>query len=569
MDNAYYARIMREISLLMQIKGENRFKIRAFDNAATILEDLTSPIDALVEGDALTQIDGIGKSIAQDLKEIYQTGTCGAREALLDSLDRGLLALLHVQGLGPKRIKLLYEQLGIANMEALKDAAQRQQIRQLAGFGAKTEQNILEDIERLSQHAGRTPLPAGLALAQHVCEVLSQLPQAQRVEIAGSLRRGRETIGDIDILVASDDPQPILDATATMRGVSKILAHGAKKTSVLLGPGVQVDVRVVEPQVFGSALHYFTGSKEHHVKLRTRAKRQGLKISEYGVFREGSDEAIACATEEDVFAALGLAFIPPELREGVREIDAAQDGKLPQLITLADVRGDLHMHTTASDGEHSILEMAHAAKALGYEYIVITDHSQSLTVANGLTPERLERHIEAIREADRQIDGFRILSGLEVDILKDGALDMTDELLQACDWVVGSVHSLMNQTSEVMTQRLLRAISSGLIQSLGHPTGRILGGRGGYVYDMEAILEACKAHGVAVEINGSTGRLDFNAEHAAMARDRGVKIVLGSDAHSTRGLEVMPLAVQQARRAWLTPADVINAMPMSALFGAL
>ena len=351
------------------------------------------------------------------------------------------------------------------------------------------------------------------------------LPQALRVEIAGSLRRGRETIGDIDILVASEDPQPIMDATATMRGVSKVLAHGAKKTSVLLGPGVQVDVRVVEPQVFGSALHYFTGSKEHHVKLRTRAKRQGLKISEYGVFREGSDEAIACATEEDVFAALGLAFIPPELREGVREIDAAQDNTLPQLITLADVRGDLHMHTTASDGEHSILEMAQAAKALGYEYIVITDHSQSLTVANGLTPERLERHIEAIREADRQIDDFRILSGLEVDILKDGALDMTDELLRACDWVVGSVHSLMNQTSEVMTQRLLRAISSGLIQSLGHPTGRILGGRGGYVYDMEAILAACKAHGVAVEINGSTGRLDFNAEHAALARDRGVKIV--------------------------------------------
>ena len=571
MDNAYYAHILKEVGLLLQIKGANRFKVRAYENASRALSHLDAPIHDTIEGgEDLTALDGIGKSIASDLVQIYETGTCEVRTDLIDALEPGVLDLFKIQGVGPKKIKMLYDALGISNLEMLREAAMAQKLRELSGFGAKTEEKILAEIERLESHQGRTPLPAALRLAASFKDTLAQIDGVERVAIAGSIRRQRETTGDIDLLVASSaDPIPIMEAFTRIPGVSEILVQGEKKTSVRSVQGIQIDLRIVAPEAFGAALHYFTGSKEHHIKLRTRAKKEGLKINEYGVFREGDETPVAAATEHDLFEALGLSFIPPELREGFDEIERATAQTLPHLIEMSDVRGDLHMHTIESDGEATILEMAHAAKELGYDYIALTDHSQVLTVAHGMTPARFAAHIESIREANEEIEDFTILSGIEVDILKDGTLDMDEDLLRACDWVVGSVHIHQAMTQEEMTHRLLRALDTGLLSMLGHPTGRILGGRGGYTYDFDAVMHACRAKRVAVEINGSSGRLDFNAAHAARAKEAGVKIVLGSDAHSTRGLTGLSFAIGQARRAGLSAPDVLNALGAKELLEAV
>lgn len=571
MDNAYYASILAEVSSLLQIKGANKYKIRAYDNASNAMRGLLEPVTHYIEQDTVTSIDGVGKSIAEDIVAISKTGTCPTRTELLDELDPGLLDLLKIQGLGPKRLKTLYDTLGISNLDKLKEAARNEEIQALKGFGKKTEQSLLEEAERLELDAGRTPLPAALKLATSFRDTLAKRDDVLKIEIAGSIRRQKETIGDIDLLVAStSDPKPIMDAFIKLPGVSQVLVNGDKKTSVRTVQDIQVDLRIIAPELFGSALHYFTGSKEHHVKLRTLAKKKGLKISEYGVFKVDDDTTpIASLTEEDLYTALDLPFIPPELRRGHDEITQAQANALPDLISSRDIRGDLHMHTTESDGEHSILEMAEAAKALGYSYIALTDHSQVLTVANGMNARRFAAHIEAIREANDQIEDFTILSGIEVDILKDGSLDMDHDLLRECDWVVGSVHIHQKLDKAAMTDRLLAAIETGLISCLGHPTGRILGGRGGYEYDMEKVFLACAKHQVAVEINGSTGRLDFNADHAAIARAAGLKITLGSDAHSTHGLSVMPFALGQARRAGLTKDDVLNCLDAKALLDAV
>jgi DNA polymerase (family 10) len=570
MDNNHYARILNEIAALSQIKGVNRFKIRAYENAARTVENLTEPIDARIEDDTVEDIKGIGKSIAEDLREIHETGTCTVHSQLLSELDPGLLDLLEIQGLGPKRIKAIYEELGVCDLPSMKEAAESGEIQKLSGLGKKTEQKILAEIERLERHAGRTPLPQARRTALSIRDRLAKLDAVDRIEIAGSIRRGRETIGDIDVLVTTDDPQAVTDAFVSLTDVAEVLVSGETKTSVRLVGGIQVDLRVVDEDLFGSALHYFTGSKEHHIELRTRAKRAGLKISEYGVFKTDDDETlVASKTEEDIYAALDLPYIPPEIREGHGEIEAAEEGRLPDLIEMSDVRGDLHMHTTETDGRASILEMAQAAKEFGWSYIAITDHSQAVTVANGMTPERFEAHIEAIKKANDEIDDFTILSGIEVDILKDGSLDMDHDLLAAADWVVASVHSYFNMETDEMTERLLAAIETGLICEMGHPTGRMLGGRDGYTYDMDAVLEAALEHGVAMELNGSTGRLDFNAENARRAQSRGLKLVLGSDAHSTQGLSALEYAVQQARRGWLTADDVLNTLPVDELLAAV
>ncbi len=569
MDNSYYARILGEIAALSQIKGENRFKVRAFENAARTVENLPESIDERIDQGTLEDISGIGSSIAQDLREIHDTGTCGYHQELLEALDPGLLDLLKIQGLGPKRIKLIYEELGVSNLDAMKRAAEEERIQELSGLGKKTEQKILSEIERLARHAGRTPLPQARRVASSIRDQLAALDAVERIEIAGSIRRGRETIGDVDLLVATADPEHVTEAFVSLPEVDEVLVSGPTKTSVRLVGGLQVDLRLVDHELFGSALHYFTGSKGHHIELRTRAKRQGMKISEYGVFRDDEEAPIASRTEEDVFAALGLPYIPPEIREGQGEIDAAEQDRLPDLIELDDVRGDLHMHTTESDGRASILEMAQAAKDLGYSYIAITDHSQAVTVANGMTPDRFEAHIERIRKANAEIDDFTILAGIEVDILKDGSLDMDHDLLEACDWVVASVHSHFNMETAEMTDRLLSAMQTGLVSEMGHPTGRMLGGRDGYTYDLDAILEAAVEYGIAMEINGSTGRLDFNADNARKAKARGAKLVLGSDAHSTQGLQALTYAVQQARRGWLTAHDVLNTLPVDELLASV
>lgn len=569
MNNSHYAKILSEIAKLGQISGENKFKVRAFENAARTLENLGEPVDTHLQAGTLTKIPGIGKSLAEDIREIHDTGTCTYHTQLLDALDPGLLDLLNIQGLGPKRIKLIYDSLGVSNLDAMEAAVRAHQIQALPGLGKKTEERILTEIERLRSHAGRTPLPQARRVAEDIRAQLAALDCVQRIEIAGSIRRERETIGDIDLLVTTPEPAEVTRALIELREVAEVLASGDTKTSVRLRNGMQLDLRVVEAQVFGSAWHYFTGSKEHHIALRTRAKRQGLKVSEYGVFRADSDTAVASQTEAEVYEALGLAYIPPELRQGTTEIDQALEGRLPKLIEAEDIRGDLHMHTTETDGRASILKMARAAQALGYAYIAITDHSQAVTVANGMTPERFEAHLKNIRAANAEIDDFEILAGIEVDILQDGSLDMDADLLRECDWVVASVHSYFRMESEAMTERLLRAMQTGLVSEMGHPTGRMLGGRDGYTYDFNALVEAAVEHGIALEINGSTGRLDLNAELARKAHRLGAKLVLGSDAHSTQGLQALRYALGQARRAGLGAADVLNTLDARALLASV
>lgn len=562
MDNKEYARILKEISILRQIRGDNHFKIRAYENGARAIENLADPLESLMDEGDITQIEGIGKSLAKELESLRETGVSSVHQELLVELDPGLLDLMKIQGLGPKRIKTLYDELGISNVDLLKEAAESGKIADVEGLGKKTQEKILAEIERLAQSSGRMPLPAARAIAYGVRDKLKEVKGVEAIDVAGSIRRGRETIGDIDILVAtSGEPQPIFEAFVTLPEVEEVLVRGDTKTSARLRNGMQVDVRIVRPEQFGAALHYFTGSKEHHVKLRTRAKKMGLKINEYGVFPRDSDTPVASKTEEDLYACLDLQFIPPELREGRDEIDLAEESKVPKLVEAADMLGDLHMHTTETDGRNTILEMVEAAKARNYRYIAITDHSQAVTVAGGMTPNRFEAQIAQIREINQELEDFRIYSGIEVDILKDGSLDMDHDLLRETDWVVASVHSHFNLPKEEMTARVIRAVESGLVHCLGHATGRILGGRDGYDLDIGQVMDACAAHGVAMEINGSTGRLDLNADLARMAHDRGVKIVLTSDAHSTRGLEDLDFALQQARRAGLTKADIINTAP--------
>ncbi len=558
MDNTHYARILNDVAALLKLDGANRYRVRAFENAARTIQRLSEPVEARIEAGTLEELEGIGESIAEDLREIQSTGTCEIRESLLEKLDPGLLDLLDIQGLGPKRLKTIYDELGITSIDRLREAAEANQLQELSGIGPKTEQNILEEIERLSNRSGRTPLPAAKHVADSLCEHLRALAETTRVEVAGSLRRGRETIGDIDLLVATDAPGAVTEAVTALPEVDEVLLSGEAKTSVRLMDGLQVDLRFVDESHYGAALHYFTGSKQHHVALRSRAKREGLKISEYGVFRQGDDEPVAAESEEAIYAALDLPYISPELREGSDEIERAADGELPDLVTADQVRGDVHMHTTETDGSASIREMAVAARERGLDYIAITDHSQAVRVADGMTPERLERHVERIREVDASLDEITVLAGIEVDILTDGDLDMDAELLAECDWVVGSIHKQFDLEPEAMTDRLLRAIDSELVSALGHPTGRILGGRDGYTYDFDAVVEAAREHGVALEMNGSGGRLDLNAELARRARRHGVELVAGSDAHSTGGLRDLEFAVQQARRAWLTAEDLLN-----------
>lgn len=560
MDNKEYARIMSEIAVLRQIKGDNAFKIRAYENGARAIENLSESIEDLMDQGDITKLDGIGKSLAREVEALRENGVSPTHAELLQELDPGLLDVMKVQGLGPKRVKLLYDTLGVSNLDLLRAAAESGRIADLDGMGEKTQEKILHELERLEQTSGRTPLPAARTMAYAIHDQLKKIEGVTQIDVAGSIRRGRETVGDIDIVVASSTGHTeIFDTFVGLPEVDEVLVRGDTKTSARLRNGIQVDVRVVKPEQFSAALHYFTGSKEHHLKLRARAKKMGLKVNEYGVFPRESDQSHELKSEADIYKLLALDYIAPEMRQGGDEIERAENHTLPDLLETDQVLGDIHMHTVETDGRHSIQEMATAAQKLGYQYIAITDHSQAVAVANGMTPDRFAQHIERIRLVSDEMSDFTILAGIEVDILKDGSLDMPHDLLRECDWVVGSVHSHFNLPSAEMTTRLIRAIETGLLSCLGHPTGRILGGRDGYSYDFDAVVQACVKHGVALEINGSSGRLDLNAELAQAAKARGAKLVLGSDAHSTRGLEEMFFAVQQARCAGLTAADVLNA----------
>lgn len=572
MDNRRYIKVLEEIAARLQIRGDNPFRIRAFERAARALDDLDEPVETRLDDGSVTEISGIGASIAEDLAAIRASGTCPLLEELRTLLPPGLTDLLQVQGLGPRKVGTLWKALGIEDLAQLEAEAQAGRVGSLKGFGKKTEANILQEIERLRSHAGRTPAAEAWPQAVRILSWLRDMQEVERAEIAGSLRRGRETVGDLDIVVASLEPAPIMQRFVDDDDVSEVLAHGDTKSSVRLQSGLQADLRVVPPEVFGATLHHFTGSKEHNVQLRQRAQKRGLRVSEWGVFRKGegdddSQERIACGSEEEIFAAVGLPWIPPELREDRGEIERAESTEgLPSLVGLDDLVADLHLHTTWSDGRHSIDAMTEAAMALGHAYLCITDHSGSLKVANGLDGERLRAQIDEIDAWNDAHDGhFRLLKGLEVDILEDGSIDMEPEVLERLDWVVGSIHQWMKQDSDTMTQRLVRAVHSGWLSAVGHPTTRIVGRRDGIAFDFDALLDACLEMGVALEVNSSPWRLDLDERNIKRVLERGpLMLTINTDAHHTDELQQLHFGVRTARRAWTPPDRVLNTLPLEA-----
>ncbi len=572
MDNPGIARILREIADLLEIKNENPFKIRAYRNAGDTVSNHPHAMAALdVAG--LREIPGIGKDLAVKIREIVETGSSEFHRGLLAEFPPSVLDILHLQGIGPKTVAVLYRELGIRTLDDLERAAMEGRIRAIKGMGEKKETLIRKALEERKSRVGRHLLSKTCETAERLVAYLRDaFPAATDLTLTpvGSLRRGCETCGDVDILASFNTGSSGTTATTVAAGqlmdrfvsygdVERVLAKGETKSSILVS-GFQADLRVVPADSRGAALQYFTGSKAHNIALRDRAIRLGLKLNEYGVFRIADDVKIAGDSEEGVYEALGLQWTPPELREARGEVEAAEHRALPRVIERSDLRGDLHMHTTETDGKDDLAGMIMAARDAGLEYIAITDHSQSLAMANGLDEQRALRHAERIRALDGQY-GVRVLAGIECDILTDGELDLDDDCLAALDIVVASVHSGFNQDRQQITDRLLRVIENPHVDILGHPTGRALLRREPLPVDMSAILTAAKRHGVALEINCQPHRLDLNDAHARLAKERGVPIVISTDAHSRAGLEMIRWGVAVARRAWLEPADVLNTRP--------
>jgi DNA polymerase (family 10) len=567
LDNLAIAHVLREVADLLEIKSDNPFKIRAYRNGADIAANHPHEL-SLLDETGLREIPGIGKDLAARIREIAETGDAAFHRELIAEFPPTILDLLHLQGVGPKTVATLYRELDIRTLEDLERAALDGRIRALRGMGAKKEALILKALEERKRFAGRHLLPdAHDAAAALVAYLRERAPNAT-IEPVGSLRRGCDTCGDLDLL-ASGAPPSLMDDFVEYSLVERVLGHGDTKSSVLVRGGFQADLRLVATDSRGAAMQYFTGSKAHNIALRDRAIDQGFKLNEYGLFRTADDVKVAGEREEEIYAALGLDWIPPELREMRGEIDAARSHALPQLIDRADLRGDLHMHSTETDGKDDVRTMAEAAREAGLEYIAITDHTQSLAMANGLDERRAMEHAARIRAIDAEGLGVRLLAGVECDIKADGSLDLADDCLAALDIVVASVHSAFTQDREQMTARLLRAIEHPHVDILGHPTGRRILKRQPYPVDMEAVIEAAARHGVAIEINCQVERLDLNDVHAKLARDRGVPLVISSDAHSRRAFGRLRWGVMVARRAWLQPADVLNTRPFEAFRASL
>ncbi|HEV2304875.1 MAG TPA: DNA polymerase/3'-5' exonuclease PolX [Candidatus Acidoferrales bacterium] len=524
----------------------------------------------------LTELPGIGEGMAEHIDEILATGDYALRQKLLKKYPVTMLEVLSLQGLGPKKAAFLWKEFKAGTVEAVAKLAREQKLREVPGFGEKSEENILRAVEFFQRSTGRFRINTAERTAEQVIEYIRQLgKQIDLVTPAGSLRRGKETIGDLDFIVvpAGKSSQKKIDAICEhilkYPPIEQVLAHGENKVSFRLPNGMQVDVRVIAAESYGAALIYFTGSKEHNVALRGRANSMGYTLNEYALTTLKSGKFVAGRSEEEIYSKLKLPYIEPELREMTGEIEAAEAGKLPKLITLADIRGDLQMHTTASDGKHSIEQMAEAARELGYEYIALTDHSKAVTIANGLDEKRTLQQIKKIREAEKSSGGIRLLASSEVDILKSGALDLSDEVLAQLDVVVVSVHSYMNLDKSAMTERLLAAIENPYAQILAHPTGRLLLRRDPYDYDMEKVFDACRKNQVAVECNAYPDRLDLRDAHLRLAKQRGVNVVISTDAHATNQLTVMRYGVQTSRRGWLEKKDVLNTLPLEKLLAAL
>jgi len=573
MDNSDVVRILDQTADLLEILDEDVFKVRSYRRAAESVRGLAQDLSSIREGEGLQSIPGIGKSLAGKIAELLDTGRMGYHEELKAQVPEGLPTMLRVPGMGPKKVALVWKERGIRDVDELEAAAQAGELRDLKGMGAKTEEKILKGIGLYRQGAERALLGDVLPVAERIVEELRRLPETIEVAYAGSTRRMKETVGDLDVLATSQAPEVVMEAFRALPDIREIILAGDTKTSALLDIGRQVDLRVVLPESFGAALQYFTGSQAHNIALRERARKMGLTVNEYAVSKltESGEEGerVAGATEEEVYAALGLPLIPPELREDHGEIRAAEAGELPALLELADIRCDLQMHSEWSDGSHPIAQMAEACMALGYEYMAISDHSQSLQVARGLQPGRLAAQRVEIDELNATLadtgSSFRVLASCEVDILSDGSLDYTAEQLAGLDIVLASLHQGFTDDRARMTNRALKAITSGRIDVLCHPTGRLLLAREGYPIDIEAIIEAAAEHDVALEVNAFPERLDLCDTHVRLAIERGVKISINTDAHRAEHLGFMRYGVATARRGWATRDDVINTWPRETL----
>ena len=567
MDNKSIANILYETADLLEIDGQDSFRIRSYRNAAQAIENNTEQIkDIIDEPKRVLAIPGIGKGMLINLQELFKDGSLSVQADLLKKYHPSMLQLLKIQGLGPKTIALIWSAHKVCDVDGVEKLAREGKIRELPRMGEKHEQKLLKAIEDYRRISGRFLIDAAEAEANKLTDYLAKFPGIDRVTPAGSLRRGRETVGDLDILVTGtaccDDEQraSAIEYVAKYPPLMDVIAKGDNKISFRLRGDMQVDVRLLPPESFGAAMQYFTGSKAHNVALRQRALKMGYTLNEYSLADLKTEKPVAGKTEEEIYARLKLDYVPPELRENLGEIDAAANHTLPILITLDDLQGDVHMHTVETDGKNTIEEMAEAAKARGYKYMAITDHSKNLAFANGLDDKRAIAHIQRIRDANEKIDGIKIFAGIEVDILADGDLDLSDDVLAQMDLVIASVHSVFNQEPAKMTDRLLKAIANPNTSIIGHPTGRLQLRRDAYHFEMDAVLTSAAKHKVAMELNSYPDRLDLNDVHLRQAKQKGVKVVINTDSHHTSHLDKIRYGVLQARRAWLTKSDVLNTL---------
>ncbi len=576
MDNKNIAAILYETADLMEINGEDSFRVRSYRRAAEAVESLSQQVEELV-GDAkkLLEVPGIGKGMLAHLQQLCREGKLSLHAELLAKYRPSMLELLKIQGLGPKTIALLWSAHQVCDVEGVEKLARAGKLRELPRMGEKQEQKILKAIEDYRRISGRFQIDVAEGVAEKLADHIRSAPGVEKITPAGSLRRGRETVGDLDILITgpcggdAGQREAVIARVLTFPGILDVLAKGENKVSFKLRGGLQVDVRLLPPESFGAALMYFTGSKSHNVALRQRALKMGYTLSEYALAALEGEAPVAGRSEEEVYGKLGLDYIPPELRENQGEIEAAAQHRLPALIRQQDLKGDVHMHTVETDGKCTIEEMAEAARQFGYRYMAITDHSKNLAMANGLDDERALAHIRHIREVGKKTPAIRIFAGIEVDILSDGRLDLSDEVLAQMDVVIASVHSAFNQEPAQMTERLLKAVSNPHVSILGHPTGRLLLRRDAYQFDLEAVLKEAAARQVAMELNAYPDRLDLCDRHLRLAKQRGVKIVINTDAHHTSHLDKIRYGVLQARRAWLAPEDVLNTLPADKFLQAI
>jgi DNA polymerase (family 10) len=570
MKNSDVARVFQDIADLLELKGENVFKIRAYQKAARAIDYHPRELEAMIEeGEDLQSIPGVGEAIAKKTTELITTGKLGYYENLKGELPQGITNLLDIPGIGPKTASKLSSELGISSVDELERAINDGRVAKLFRLGEKTADNILHQIQALRRKDQRIPIGEALPIVEEILAALRSIPGVKNLTPAGSLRRFQETVGDIDLMGTASEPKGVIDAFVALPLVRQVLAQGSTKASLIVGGGLQVDLRMVEHDSFGSLLQYFTGSKQHNVSLRERCRKRRLSLSEYGITVVATDKLEKFATEEGFYDRLGMQYVPPEIREAQGEIEKAEQGAIPKLVELSDIRGDLHAHTEWSDGHDSIEELARAAQDMGYQYIAVTEHSAGRGIAHGLTAERLKEQVAEINSLNRRLRGIRVLTGTEVDIRADGSLDLPHEILAELDIVIAAVHSAMNQTKEKMTQRVISAIENPDVDVIAHPTCRLIGEREPVPIDLETVFRAAAARNKVMEINAMPERLDLRDTHAFRARQLGVKLAVGTDTHSVAHLALMRFGVGVARRAWCEPKHILNTLPLEELLAIL